>query len=165
MLTVRSPEDVLGDRKRLSQVNINPKLKQQLEDYLVYEEEKKKKRVNNEELKYQFKSNKEEEEKEEKVKKAATAPLPPTLAKKKEEKIIETMHDDKNISKKVEKINATNGIKKAKVDQTHNTDISIPVNKDGESSMSASKQKSINEERSVRHWEANPEFKKEKNNK
>jgi hypothetical protein len=48
MMTVRAPEDVLGDRRRLSQVNINPKLKQQMEDYLINEVEKKKKRVNNE---------------------------------------------------------------------------------------------------------------------
>jgi hypothetical protein len=32
--------------------------------------------------------------------------LPAALAKKKEEKVIETMHDDKNISKKVEKLNS-----------------------------------------------------------
>jgi hypothetical protein len=88
MMTVRHPDEVLSDRKRLSQVSINPKLKQQLEDYLVNEEEKKKKKVNNEELKYQFKSNKDEEEKEEKVKKVEIAPLPSVLAKKKEEKII-----------------------------------------------------------------------------
>jgi hypothetical protein len=74
------------------------------------------------------------------------------------------MHDDKNISKKVEKAN-TNVAKKIKVDQMHNTDISLPV-KDGESAMTASKQKSITEERSVRHWEANPEFaKKEKSSR
>lgn len=138
MLTVRAPEDVLEDRKRLSQVNVNPKLKQQLEDYLLNEEERKKKKVNNEELKYQFKSNKEEEEKEEKIKKAEP-PLPPALAKKKEEKIIETMHDDKNISKKVEKAN-TGAAKKTKMDQMHNTDVSVPV----ESAMNASKQKHIN---------------------
>lgn len=47
MMTVRSPEAVKEDRKRVSQIVINPKLKQQLEDYLISEEEKKKKKVNN----------------------------------------------------------------------------------------------------------------------
>lgn len=47
MLTVRDAEDVLSNKKRVSQVVVNPKLKQQLEDYLVNEEEKKKKKVNN----------------------------------------------------------------------------------------------------------------------
>lgn len=57
MLTIRDAEDVISNKKRVSQVVVNPKLKQQLEDYLTNEEEKKKKKVNNEELKYQFKSN------------------------------------------------------------------------------------------------------------
>ena len=47
MLTIRDAEDVLSNKKRVSQVLVNPKLKQQLEDYLVNEEEKKKKKVNN----------------------------------------------------------------------------------------------------------------------
>jgi hypothetical protein len=38
MLTIRDPEEVMNNKKRVSQVAINPKLKQQLEDYLVYEQ-------------------------------------------------------------------------------------------------------------------------------
>ena len=44
MLTIRDAEDVLSNKKRVRQVVVNPKLKQQLEDYLVNEEEKKRRR-------------------------------------------------------------------------------------------------------------------------
>jgi hypothetical protein len=54
------------------------------------------------------------------------------------------MHDDKNISKKVDKNNSS-PTKKTKTDQILNTDVSIPIKKDGLSNMSASKQKPINE--------------------
>lgn len=39
------------------------------------------------------------------------------------------MHDDKNISKKIEK-GANTAKKTGKVDQMHNTELSVPVNSD-----------------------------------
>ena len=77
------------------------------------------------------------------------------------------MHDDKNISKKIEKGGNATAKKPAKVDQMHNTELSVPVNsnktalKDGESSVHSAKKKMPNEEKvSSRHWEHNPESNK-----
>ena len=50
--------------------------------------------------------------------------LPPNV--KKDEVVIETTHDDKNISKKVEKAEST---KKQKTDQSHNTEMSFQTKK------------------------------------
>ena len=73
------------------------------------------------------------------------------------------MHDDKNISKKIEKGGSAAAKKPAKVDQMHNTELSVPVSsnktalKDGE----PPKKKMPNEENvSSRHWEHNPESNK-----
>lgn len=73
------------------------------------------------------------------------------------------MHDDKNISKKVEKGGNAAAKKTGKVDQMQNTELSVPVSsgkaalKDGESP----KKKMPNEEKvSSRHWEHNPESNK-----
>jgi hypothetical protein len=70
------------------------------------------------------------------------------------------MHNDKNISKKVDK----NLAKKNKNDQNTLTDISVPTSKDTANKMirkdsieSSSKNKINNEERSLRLWQnSNP---------
>lgn len=58
--------------------------------------------------------------------------MPPPLPgqKKKEQKITETLHNDKNITKKVEKPPKNNKIKEIpKTSQDINTELSIPIKK------------------------------------
>ena len=86
MSVIRESEDVISDKERIQKVNVNPKLRQKIADYIQNEHEKKKKKVNEEELKYQFMKKKAiEEQTAEEVKTNAPPPLPGI--KKKEEKI------------------------------------------------------------------------------
>lgn len=156
MAAIRDAEEIAEDRKRIGQLHVSSKLKQQLVDLQEEINSKNTRKVNPEKLKYAFISNEEP-----KKAPAAAAAAAPQEIKKKDEKIVETMHNDKNITKKVEKGLLT---KKpvVKVDQVNNTDITLPHkkrrynSKDKEakdSELLELNKKFPEEERNYRFWE------------
>ena len=87
------------------------------------------------------------------------APPPLPGMKKKEDKIFETMHNDKNITKKIEKAK-DNKEKKTKNNQVINTDITIPTNDKKNEKISKKdsihdpkEPQQIEETRELRLWE------------
>jgi hypothetical protein len=106
---------------------VSSKLRQKVIDYIQGEEDKKKVKVNEEELKYQFVKETITPKKVEEEPKGKPSSSPPPLPgqKRKDDKVMETLHNDKNISKKIERASS---IKKSsgKSTQNTNTEVTIP---------------------------------------
>lgn len=115
----------MSDKQRLEQVTVSSKLKKQIEDYIASEEQKKKKKVNDKQLMYEFMNKKVKDKdklSQQGSKSGTAAPLLPGQ-KKAEDKVMETMHNDKNITKKIERSSPK---KTTKSNQISNTELTIP---------------------------------------
>lgn len=93
-----------------------------------------------------------EKDKQVKEKEKKIDPIAASIAKKNQEKITQTVHDDKNISKRIEKLN-NNTKKTTKTDQISITDISVPLPQSNQSLKKSGK----NAENATTAGEVNPE--------